>query len=95
MGPVQSSRGKAAEHCDVHVFMGKKLLSLQAGDEITSQYTLPARSKPFLFCHVRHYRRYYHEMKNYPDDEMKVSVYVEDEKAMKSGALRNTGTGQW
>jgi len=71
---------KLLNTADVHVFMGKKLLSLQAGDEITSQYTyLPVASRSyFAMCGIT--GRYYHEMKNYPDDEMKVSVYVEDEK---------------
>ena len=64
---------------DVHVFMGKKLLSLQAGDEIVSQYiSLPVAGRSyFAMCGIT--GRYYHDMKKYPDDEMKVSVYVEDE----------------
>lgn len=65
---------------DVHVFLGEKLLSLQEGDEITSEYIhLPVASRSyFAMCGIT--GRYYHDMKKYPDDEMKVSVYVEDER---------------
>lgn len=65
---------------DVHVFLGKKLLSLRAGDEITSSYIdLPVAGRSyFAMCGVT--GRYYHDMKKYPEDEMKVSVYVEDER---------------
>jgi hypothetical protein len=65
---------------DVHVFLGKKLLSLQAGDEIRSPYVyLPVANRSyFAMCGIT--GRYYHDMKKYPDDEMKISLYVEDEK---------------
>ncbi len=65
---------------DVHVFLGEKLMSLQAGDEITSSYVnLPVANRSyFAMCGIT--GRYYHDMKKYPDDEMKVSVYVEDER---------------
>jgi hypothetical protein len=64
---------------DVHVFMGKKLLSLQTGDEVVSPYiNLPIANRSyFAMCGIT--GRYYHDMKKYPDDEMKVSVYIEDE----------------
>jgi hypothetical protein len=65
---------------DVHVFLGEKLLSLQEGDEIASEYVfLPVANRSyFAMCGIT--GRYYHDMKKYPDDEMKVSVYVEDEQ---------------
>ena len=64
---------------DSHVFLGDKLMSLQAGDEITSSYVyLPVENRSyFAICGIT--GRYYSDMKNYPDDEMKVSVFVEDE----------------
>ena len=65
---------------DVHVFIGKKILSLKAGDEVTSSYVnLPLANRSyFAMCGIT--GRYYHDMKVYPTDEMKVSVYVEDEQ---------------
>jgi len=65
---------------DVHVFLGKKLLSLQAGDVVTSPYIyLPLSDRSyFAMCGIT--GRFYHDAKHYPEDEMKVSVYVEDEK---------------
>lgn len=54
-------------------------MSLQAGDEVTSQYiNLPVANRSyFAMCGIT--GRYYHDAKKYPEDEMKVSVYVEDE----------------
>lgn len=71
---------KVVNTADVHVFLGKKIMSLQAGDEITSEYIhLPVANRSyFAMCGIT--GRYYHDMKKYPDDEMKVSVYVEDEE---------------
>ncbi len=69
---------KVMNTADVHVFLGEKLLSMKAGDEIISPYVnLPIANRSyFAMCGVT--GRYWHDMKKYPDDEMKVSVYVED-----------------
>jgi hypothetical protein len=71
---------KLENTADVHVFLGKKLMSLKAGDEIISGYiTLPVANRSyFAMCGITGH--YWHDMKKYPDDEMKVSIYVEDEK---------------
>ena len=65
---------------DVHVFIGKKLMSLKAGDEIVSSYVnLPlAYRSYFAMCGVtgHDYRDMGGDLKN----QMQVSVYVEDEK---------------
>jgi hypothetical protein len=76
---------------DVHVFLGKKLLSMQAGDELRSQYiNLPvAKRSYFAICGIT--GRYYPQMKKYPDDEMKVSVYVEDEKGNEVKCMTKYG----
>ena len=65
---------------DVHVFLGNKLLSLQKGDIITSGYVyLPIANRSyFAMCGVT--GRHYSSMYKYPDDEMRLSIYVEDEK---------------
>ncbi len=48
---------KVANTADLHVFLGKKLMSLSAGDEIVSGYITPSCGKSLLFCNVRHYRQ--------------------------------------
>ncbi len=65
---------------DVHVFLGDKLLSLQAGDVVRSSYVyLPVANRSyFAMCGIT--GRYWQDMKKYPDDEMRISIYVEDEK---------------
>ncbi|MBS1610605.1 MAG: hypothetical protein JSS70_17980 [Bacteroidetes bacterium] len=70
---------KLMNTADVHVFLGKKLVSLQPGDEITSSYVyLPVANRSyFAMCGIT--GRYYHDARHYPEDEMRVSVYVEDE----------------
>lgn len=69
---------KVVNAADVHVFLGEKIMSLEAGDEITSAYIniSVANRSYFAICGIT--GRYWHDMKKYPDDEMKVSVYVED-----------------
>ena len=64
---------------DVHVFLGEKLLSLEAGDVIRSSYVyLPVANRSyFAMCGIT--GRYWEDMEKYPDDEMKISIYVEDE----------------
>ena len=64
---------------DVHVFIGKKILSLKAGDEITSSYVnLPLANRSyFAMCGVT--GSDYHDMGGDLNNQMKVSVYVEDE----------------
>lgn len=78
---------------DVHVFLGKKLLSLQAGDEVTSPYVnLPIANRSyFAMCGITGH--YYHDMVKYPDDEMTVSVYVEDAKGKEVACLTEYGDG--
>jgi hypothetical protein len=84
---------KIANTADLHVFMGKKLMSLSAGDEIVSGYiNLPvAKRSYFAMCGIT--GRYWHDMKKYPDDEMKVSVYVEDEKGLNVKCMTEYGDG--
>ena len=64
---------------DVHVFIGKKILSLKAGDEVTSSYVnLPLANRSyFAMCGVTGFD--YHDMKDDLKNQMRVSVYVEDE----------------
>jgi hypothetical protein len=84
---------KLENTADVHVFLGKKLLSLRSGDEIISGYiTLPVANRSyFAMCGIT--GRYWHDMKTYPDDEMKVSVYVEDEQGHNVKCMSKYGDG--
>ena len=84
---------KVANTADLHVFLGKKLMSLSAGDEIVSGYiTLPVANRSyFAMCGIT--GRYWHDMKKYPDDEMKVSVYVEDEQGNDVKCITKYGDG--
>jgi len=82
---------KVMNTADVHVFLGEKLLSLKAGDEIISPYiNLPVANRSyFAICGVT--GRYWHDMKKYPDDEMKVSVYVQDNNGREVKCITKYG----
>lgn len=65
---------------DVHVFIGDKLMSLQAGDELVSAYVfLPIADRSYYaMCGMT--GRYYHQGGGNKNKDMKVSVYVENEE---------------
>ncbi|MDF9796250.1 hypothetical protein OKW21_001513 [Catalinimonas alkaloidigena] len=71
---------KVVNTADVHAFIGEKLMSLEAGDEIVSPYIdLPvAHRSYFAMCGVT--GRYYQDMDGDINNNMQVSIYVEDEK---------------
>ena len=73
---------KLMNTADIHVFVGDKLLSLQAGDEIRSAYIeLPVANRSYIaMCGItgRHFSDSL--MKGDLRNEMKLSVFVEDEK---------------
>lgn len=79
---------------DVHVFLGEKLLRLKAGDEITSSYVyLPVANRSyFAICGITGH--YYHDMEKYPRDEMRISIYVEDEKGNEVKCKAEYGDGE-
>jgi hypothetical protein len=64
---------------EVHVFIGKKIMSLKKGDEITSSYIyLPIANRSyFAMCGVT--GSDYPEMGGDLKNQMKVSIYVQDE----------------
>jgi len=82
---------KVVNTADVHVFLGEKLMSLKAGDEITSPYVyLPVANRSyFAMCGITGH--YWQDMKKYPRDEMRVSVYVEDEKGNEVKCMNEYG----
>lgn len=85
---------KVVNTADVHVFLGKKLISLKAGDEITSPYVyLPVANRSyFAMCGITGH--YYHDMEKYPRDEMRISVYVEDEQGNEVKCVNQYGDGE-
>jgi hypothetical protein len=72
---------KVVNTADVHVFVGEKLMSLKKGDEITSQYVyLPLADRSYVaMCGVTGYDYHDPAMAGNMANQMKVSVYVEDE----------------
>jgi hypothetical protein len=72
---------KVVNTADVHVFVGKKLMSLKKGDEITSQYVyLPLANRSYIaMCGVTGYDYHDPAMAGDMKNQMKVSVFVEDE----------------
>jgi len=71
---------KVVNTADVHIFIGKKILSLKKGDEITSSYVyLPVANRSyFAICGVTGFD--YHAMGGNMANQMKISIYVEDEQ---------------
>ena len=76
---------------EVHAFIGKKIMSLEAGDEITSQYiNLPVAGRSyFAMCGVT--GRYYHDMGGDIRNDMKVSIYVDDEQGNEVNCITQYG----
>lgn len=63
---------------DVHTFIGEKILSMEAGDEITSPYiTLPVANRSyFAMCGIT--GRYYNDLRGDLKNDMKISIFVDD-----------------
>lgn len=72
---------KLMNTADVHVFVGEKLVRLQAGDEITSSYVqLPVANRSYIaMCGITGWHFNDPEMRADLKNEMKISVFVEDE----------------
>jgi len=75
----QAPGAKVVNTKDVHVFIGDKLISLKAGNELVSEYVfLPIANRSYYaMCGMT--GRYYHQGGGDKNKDMKVSVYVEDE----------------
>ncbi len=69
---------KIENTADVHAFIGDKLLSLKAGDEITSSYVyLPIAGRSyFAMCGIT--GNYYEDMGGDLSKDMRISIFVED-----------------
>ncbi len=82
---------KVVNTAEVHSFIGEKIMSLEAGDEIVSPYiSLPVEGRSyFAMCGVT--GRYYHDMKGDMSKNMKVSVYVDDEQGDEVQCINRYG----
>ena len=78
---------------EVHVFVGKKLLSLEPGDEIRSPYVyLPKADRSYIaMCGVTGRNSF--ELRD-PVKEMQVSVFVEDEKGNEVRCITEYADGK-
>lgn len=73
---------KVMNTADIHVFVGDKLMSLQSGDELLSSYVyLPVANRSYIAM-VGITGRHFNDpaMKGDLKNEMKISVFVEDEQ---------------
>jgi len=89
---VSKAPGAKIENArEVHEFIGDKILRLKKGDIIRSGYVnLPVAGRSYYaMCGVT--GRFYRDMKDYNNDEMRVSVYVEDEAGNEINCLTNYG----
>ncbi len=71
---------KVVSTANVHVFIGKKIMSLKKGDEIISPFvSLPISNRSyFAMCGVTGFD--YHAMGANMANQMKISIYVQDEQ---------------
>jgi hypothetical protein len=87
----QAPGAKVVNTAEVHSFIGEKILSLQPGDIIRSQYIhLPVANRSwFAMCGLT--GRYYHDMKGDLNNDMKISIYVEDENGKEVECINQYG----
>jgi hypothetical protein len=85
---------KVVNTAEVHVFVGKKLMSMKAGDIITSSYVnLPLANRSyFAMCGVTGWD-YHGELKEDMKNQMQVSIYVEDEQGREVRCVTEYGDG--
>ena len=76
---------------EVHLFIGKKILRLRAGDEIASGYVLlPLGSRSYYaMCGVT--GNYYNDMKGDLTRDMRVSIFVDDEQGREIKCITRYG----
>ena len=82
---------KVVNTAEVHAFIGEKILSLEAGDEIISPYIyLPVENRSyFAMCGIT--GSYYHDMGGDLKNDMKISIFVEDEQGKELECVNEYG----
>ena len=76
---------------EVHQFIGQKLLRLKAGDMISSEYiNLPVAGRSYYaMCGITGH--YYHDMGGDVANDMRISVYVDDEAGNEVRCMTSYG----
>ena len=76
---------------EVHAFIGERLLSLKAGDEIASAYiTLPVAGRSYYaMCGLTGH--YYQDMDGDLANDMRISIYVDDEAGKEVRCMTSYG----
>ena len=76
---------------EVHAFIGEKILSLEAGDEIASAYiNLPVAGRSYYaMCGVTGH--YYQDMDGDLANDMRISIYVDDEAGREVRCITEYG----
>ena len=74
-----------------HAFIGKKILRLKAGDEIASEYVyLPVANRSYYaMCGIT--GNYYSDMKGDLRNDMRISIFVDDEEGKELSCLTEYG----
>jgi len=89
---VSEAPGATIENTEeVHQFIGEKLLSLKAGDMISSEYiNLPVAGRSYYaMCGITGH--YYQDMGGDMANDMRISVYVDDEAGNEVKCLSSYG----
>ena len=82
---------KVVSTAKVHAFIGDKILSLEKGDEIISPYiNLPVAGRSyFAMCGIT--GRYYHDMGGDLSNDMKISIFVDDDRGNEVRCVNQYG----
>jgi hypothetical protein len=89
---VSEAPGAKIENArQVHEFIGDSILRLRTGDVIRSEYiNLPVAGRSYYaICGVT--GRFYKDLKDHNNEDMKVSIYVEDESGNEVKCITNYG----
>lgn len=89
---VSKAPGATIENTEeVHQFIGQKLLSLKAGDMIVSEYiNLPVAGRSYYaMCGIT--GRYYQDMGGDLANDMRISIYVDDERGNEVRCMTSYG----
>jgi len=89
---ISKAPGATIENtAEVHQFIGRKLLRLKAGDVISSEYiNLPVAGRSYYaMCGITGH--YYHDMGGDVANDMRISVYVDDEAGNEVRCMTSYG----
>lgn len=82
---------KVVNTAEVHSFIGEKILSLEAGDEIISPYIELSVKERSYFAMCGLTARYYNDMGGDLKKDMKISIYVDDQQGNEVKCINQYG----